>query len=129
VVTAAPKAKSTSRKRLQSNAAESANKRNRTGTTDPEDDAMDVAVAVEEEIEAKKEGKKGKKAKKTGGKGKNTYLFIIIIIFYLIISITSSRKTWDECREEDEAENAKGIPAHLKGYVFFNLKKISYHLL
>ena len=123
VVTAAPKAKSTSWKRVQSNAAESANKCNKTGTTDAEDDAMDIAIVMEEQIEAMKGGKKGKKAKKTGGNGKNMYLSFFIIIFYLITSITSSRKTWAECWEEDEVENAKGIPAHLK------VKKKNYHLL
>ena len=113
---------------MQSNAAESANKHNKTGTTDAEDGAMDIAIDVEEQNEVMKGGKKGKKAKKTGGKGKNTYLSFFIIIFYLITSITSSRKTWAEHWEEDEVENAKGIPAHLKGYVFFYLKKIFYHL-
>jgi len=80
---------------------------------------MDAAIVAEEENEAKKGGKKGKKAKKTGGKGKNTYLSLFIIIFYLIISITSSRKTWAERQDEDEVENAKGIPARLKPYAFF----------
>jgi len=122
VVTTAPKSMSTSRKRLQSNADESASKCNKTGTTDPEDGTMDVAIAVEEENEAKKGGKKGKKAKKTGGKGKNMYLSFFIIISYLITSITSSRKTWAERQDEDEVENAKGIPAHIKPYVFFILK-------
>ena len=119
LVSAAPKSKSTSRKRQQSNADESANKRNKTETTDLDDTTMDAAIVAEEENEAKKGGKKGKKAKKTGGKGKNTYLSLFIIIFYLIISITSSRKTWAERQDEDEVENAKGIPARLKPYAFF----------
>ena len=42
----------------------------------------------------------------------------------MIISTTSSRKTWAERQDEDEVENAKGIPAHLMGYVFFILKNI-----
>ena len=42
----------------------------------------------------------------------------------MIISTTSSRKTWAERQDEDEVENAKGIPARLTGYVFFILKNI-----
>jgi hypothetical protein len=73
------KPKSTSRKRQQSNADESANKRNKT-LVDDSDDAIDdatidAAIAVEEANEAGRGGKKGKKAKKTGAKGKNMYLF------------------------------------------------------
>jgi len=80
VVTAAPKSKSTSRKRLQSNADEPANKRNKTETTDLDDATMDAAIDVEEENERKKGGKKGKKAKKTGGKGKNSYLSFLLLL-------------------------------------------------
>ena len=73
------KPKSTSRKRQQSNADESANKRNKTVVNESDDaidDAViDVAIAMEEANEAGKGGKKGKKGKKTGAKGKNTYLF------------------------------------------------------
>jgi hypothetical protein len=81
VVTAAPKSKSTSRKRLQSNADEPANKHNRTEPTDLDDTTMDAAIDVEEENEGKKGGKKGKKAKKTGGKGKNSYLSFLLLLF------------------------------------------------
>ena len=42
----------------------------------------------------------------------------------MIISTASSRKTWAERQDEDEVKNAKGIPAHLKGYMFFILKNI-----
>ena len=42
----------------------------------------------------------------------------------MIISTTSSRKTWAERQDEDEVENAKRIPARLTGYVFFILKNI-----
>jgi hypothetical protein len=73
------KPKSTSWKRQQSNADESANKHNKTVVNDSDDgmdDAtMDAAIAVEEANEAGKGGKKGKKAKKTGAKGKTMYLF------------------------------------------------------
>lgn len=112
-LTVAPKSKSTSRKRQQSNADESANKRNKTATSDVEDTTMDAAIIAEEENEAMKGGKKGKKAKKTGKKGKNTYLFFFIIVSYPITSTTSSRKTWAERQHEDEIENAKGTPAKL----------------
>ncbi|KIJ94926.1 hypothetical protein K443DRAFT_11750 [Laccaria amethystina LaAM-08-1] len=77
------KPKSTSWKRQQSNADESANKHNKrvvNNSDDGMDDAtmddgmddatMDAAIAVEEANEAGKGGKKGKKAKKTGAKGK-----------------------------------------------------------
>jgi len=40
---------------------------------------MDTAIIAEEENEGKKGGKKGKKAKKTGGKGKNSYLFLLLL--------------------------------------------------
>ena len=72
--------KSTSHKRLQSNADEPANKHNKTETTDLDDATMDAAIDVEEENERKKGGKKGKKAKKTGGKGKNLYLFLLLLL-------------------------------------------------
>jgi hypothetical protein len=77
VVTAAPKSKSTRRKRLQSNADEPTNKRNRTEPTDLDDTTIDAAIDVEEE----NEGKKGKKAKKTEGKGKNSYLSFLLLLF------------------------------------------------
>ena len=70
------KPKSTSWKWQQSNADESANKRNKTVVNESDDaidDAViDAAIAMEEANEA---GKGGKKGKKTGAKGKNTYLF------------------------------------------------------
>ncbi|KIJ99616.1 hypothetical protein K443DRAFT_8260 [Laccaria amethystina LaAM-08-1] len=81
------KPKSTSRKRQQSNADESANKHNKTVEND-----SDAAIAVEEANEA---GKGGKKGKKTGAKGKN-------------------KKTWADCQQEDQIENAKGTPARLQ---------------
>ena len=64
------KAKSTSRKRQQSNADESVTKRNKTVGNESDDGS-----AVEEVNDAEKEGKKGKKGKKTGAKGKKKYLF------------------------------------------------------
>ncbi|KIJ89984.1 hypothetical protein K443DRAFT_15618 [Laccaria amethystina LaAM-08-1] len=101
------KPKSTSRKRQQSNADESANKRNKrvvNNSDDGMDDAtMDAAIAVEEANEAGKGGKKGKKAKKTGAKGK------------------TMRKVWADRQHEDEIENAKGTPAHLQPCVFYFL--------
>ena len=94
VTTIAPNSKSTSRKRLQSNADESANKRNKiesTDATDIDDTIMDAAIDVEEENEGKKGGKKGKKAKKTGGKGKNSYLSLLLslssIWLYLLLLV------------------------------------------
>ena len=75
MVTAAPKSKSTSRKRLQSNADEPANKCNKT-ETDLDDTTMDAVIDAEEENERKK----GKKAKKTGGKGKNSYLSFLLLL-------------------------------------------------
>jgi len=83
VVTTAPNSKSTSRKRLQSNADESANKHNKTETTDIDDPIIDAAIDVEEENEGKKGGKKGKKAKKTGGKGKNSYLSLLLLFSFI----------------------------------------------
>ena len=83
LVPAAPKSKSTSRKRQQSNADESANKCNKTETTDLDDTTMDAAIDAEEKNEGKKGGKKGKKAKKTGGQGKNMYLFFYLFIYLL----------------------------------------------
>ena len=80
MVTAAPKSKSTSCKRLQSNADEPANKCNKAETTDLDDTTMDAVIDAEEENERKKGGKKGKKAKKTGGKGKNSYLSFLILL-------------------------------------------------
>ena len=65
-----PKPKSTSRKRQQSNADESINKRNKT-TADDNDDANEAAIAIEDAFEGPKGGRKAKKAKKTG---KNRYL-------------------------------------------------------
>lgn len=65
------KPKSTSRKRQQSNADESATKRNKTVGNEGDDAIDDAAVAVEELNDAEKGGKKGKK---TGAKGKKTYL-------------------------------------------------------
>ena len=64
------KAKSTSRKRQQSNADESVTKHNKTVGNESDDGS-----AVEEVKDAEKEGKKGKKGKKTGAKGKKKYLF------------------------------------------------------
>ncbi|EDR13066.1 uncharacterized protein LACBIDRAFT_322487 [Laccaria bicolor S238N-H82] len=102
------KPKSTSRKRQQSNADESATKHIKTVGNDGEDDVDDAAIAVEEENDAEKGGKKGKKGrktgerKKTGAKGKNTSL------------TTCSRKTWADRQHEDTIENAKGTPAHLQ---------------
>ena len=75
-MTAASKSKSTSCKRLQSNADEPANKCNKTETTDLDDTTMDAVIDAEEE----NGGKKGKKAKKTGGKGKNSYLSFLLLL-------------------------------------------------
>jgi hypothetical protein len=69
------KPKSTSRKRQQSNADESASKRNKTVVSDSDDAINEAAIAVEEANDGEKGGKKGKKGKKTGAKGKNRYLF------------------------------------------------------
>jgi hypothetical protein len=66
------KHKSTSRKRQQSNADESASKHNKTVVSDSDDAINDAAIAVEEANDGEKGGKKGKK---TGAKGKNRYLF------------------------------------------------------
>ena len=57
------KAKSTSRKRQQSNADESVTKCNKTVGNESDDGS-----AVDEGNDAEKEGKKGKKGKKTGPK-------------------------------------------------------------
>jgi len=73
-------------------------------------------------MKARKEGRRERKQRKPGEKAK-TRIYLFIIIFYLIISITSSRKTWAERQDEDEVENTKGIPAQLKGYLFFILNK------
>ncbi|KAF8961578.1 hypothetical protein BDZ97DRAFT_1664120 [Flammula alnicola] len=86
------KSKSTSRKRQQSNAEESASKRSKPANDANDDDDDDAKEANE----GRKGGKKGRKAKKTAGKRK------------------SSRKTGAQRRREDELENAKGTPAHLK---------------
>jgi len=86
------KSKSTSRKRQQSNADESAAKRNKTVGSDSDvgndsdaaiDDPTidDAAIAVEEANDAEKGGKKGKKGKKTGTKRKNMYLFYFSHLF------------------------------------------------
>ena len=65
LVPASPKSKSTSRKRQQSNADESVNKRNKT-TADDNDDADEAAAAIEKAFEGPKGGRKAKKVKKTG---------------------------------------------------------------
>ena len=79
----ASKPKSTSRKRQQSNADESAKKRNKTAAASEGDDAEDSAIDVEEAFDVQREGKKGKKGKKTGGRAKKMYLFyFLIFIFY-----------------------------------------------
>jgi hypothetical protein len=67
---ASPKTKSASRKRQQSNADESVNKRSKSAADD-NDDANNAAIAIEEAFQGPKRGKKGKKGKKTG---KNRYL-------------------------------------------------------
>jgi hypothetical protein len=113
------KPKSTSRKRQQSNADESANKRNKTIENDSDDGIDDAAIAVEEANEAGKGGKKGKKGKKTWAKGKNKYYFIFLSFVSSHSLTTSSRKTWADRQQEDQIENAKGTPARLQPCVFF----------
>jgi hypothetical protein len=116
------KPKSTSRKRQQSNADESVNKRNKT-VADDDDDANEAAIAIEEAFEGPKGGRKAKKAKKTG---KKRYLICFFYAFFNFnIFATSSKKTWTDRQREDEAEKAKGSPIHLQPYVplpfiFFN---------
>ena len=110
VLAVAPKPKSSSRKRQQSNADESVSKRNKTATKESDDGANDV----EEANSGQKGGKKGKKSKKSKGKGKNKYLCFFLIIYYFNALSTSSRKTWADCQDEDEIENAKGTPTHLQ---------------
>ena len=66
-------------------------------------------------MKGRKEGRRGRKQRKLGEKAKTRiYSFIYLFIFYLIISTTSSRKTWAERQDEDEVENAKGMPARIK---------------
>ena len=83
VLAIASKPKSTSRKRQQSNADESASKRNKTAATSEGDGAEDSAIDVEEAFDVQREGKGGKKAKKTGGRAKKTYLFYFLNIHSL----------------------------------------------
>jgi len=45
-----------------------------------DDTTMDAVIGAEEGNEGKKGGKKGKKAKKTGGKGKNSYLYVLLLL-------------------------------------------------
>jgi len=73
VVPVASKSKPKGRKRQQSPAGESVNKRNKTAANESAD--------VEEANDRQKGGKKGKKAKKTGEKGQKTYLFYFLIEF------------------------------------------------
>ena len=114
VLAVAPKPKSSSRKRQQSNADESVSKRNKTATKESDDGANDV----EEANSGQKGGKKGKKAKKTGTKGKNMYLFYFLTSVPFNSLTTSSRKTWADRQQEDEIENVKGTPARLQPCVF-----------
>src|SRR6266540_5894408 len=84
-VLAAPKLKSTSRKRQNLNVDELASKRNKRAANDSDDAVVDAAIVAEEANDGQKGGKKGKKgkrAKKTGGKGKNKYLFYFLHSFY-----------------------------------------------
>ena len=66
----------------------------------------------------------GKESKENWGKKQKLVFIFFIIIFYLIISTISSRKTWAECQDENEVKNTKGSSAHLIRYVFFILKNI-----
>ena len=78
VVTAAPKSKSTSHKRLQSNANEPANKHNKTETTDLDDTTMDAVIDAEE----KNKRWRKRKQRKLGEKAKTRiYLFYYYFLF------------------------------------------------
>ena len=125
---ASPKPKSTSRKRQQSNADESINKRNKTAVDD-DDDPNDAAFGIEETFEGPKGGRKAKKAKKTG---KKRYLILFFLSnFHSNIYTTRSKKTWADRQREDDKEKAKGSPARLQPYILlqFQLKIYIYNLL
>lgn len=117
------KSKSTSRKRQQSNADESINKRNKTAT-DNDDNINEAAIDIEEALEQPKGGRKSQKAKKTR---KN----MCVIFFSNISSILTylpplARRHWPivnvkmKLRKPKVPLSAFNRSSHFSIYIYIN---------